>query len=134
MNTFHALICNTLDIIVKSILLQKDYISVLLIFITIDIVTIVEVSINKRKFKKSSYIKKGLTVFSMLLIVLVSGIIDICLFTENSAISTAVVLFYLSQEGKSIINNAYQLGLPLPKTLINIIEHLDKSDNDSSSK
>ncbi len=134
MYTFQTLLYNTLNLIAEGLILQKNYISILLVFIVIDIVTLIEISINRRKFNKRIYIKKVLTVISMLLVVLISSIIDICFATENITVSTAVSLFYLSQEGKCILNNAYTLGLPLPKILIKIIDQLDKNDNDSPSK
>jgi len=64
----------------------------------------------------------------------VAHIIDQNIIGDGSAIRTAVIFFYLSNEGISIIENATRLGLPIPVKLKSILEQLkDGGDKDGHS-
>ena len=69
---------------------------------------------------------KKVVIFSL---VGVAHIIDQNIIGDCSAIRTAVIFFYLSNEGISIIENATRLGLPIPKKLVDVLEQL-KSGGD----
>ncbi len=45
----------------------------------------------------------------------------------------AVIFFYLSNEGISILENAEKIGLPVPNVLKNALEKLDRKHADKSS-
>lgn len=61
----------------------------------------------------------------------VAHIIDQNIIGDGGAIRTAVIFFYLSNEGISIIENATRLGLPVPEKLRDILEQLkDGGDKD----
>lgn len=63
----------------------------------------------------------------------VAHIIDQNIIGDGSAIRTAVIFFYLSNEGISIIENATRLGLPIPEKLRDILEQLkDGGDKDGT--
>ena len=50
---------------------------------------------------------------------------------EGSVIRTAVIFFYLSNEGVSILENAAHIGLPVPQKLKDILEQLhNRSDKE----
>lgn len=70
--------------------------------------------------------KKGL----MLAIVAVGHILDAQVFGGNGSVCrSAVIGFYLANEGLSILENAGRLGMPLPKKLKQALEQLqDKED------
>jgi|GEM_PF-1400442 len=72
----------------------------------------------------------GVVIFSL---VGVAHIIDQNIIGDGSAIRTAVIFFYLSNEGISIIENATRLGLPIPEKLRDILEQLkDGGDKDGT--
>ena len=54
----------------------------------------------------------------------VGHIIDSQVLGVGSAIRTAVVFFYLSNEGLSILENAVDIGLPVPEKLKAVLEQL----------
>ena len=54
----------------------------------------------------------------------VGNIVDKQLIGSGSVIRTAVVFFYLSNEGISIIENAGILGLPIPQKLKDVLAQL----------
>ena len=70
--------------------------------------------------------RKGL----MLAIVAVGHILDAQVFGgDNSVCRSAVIGFYLANEGLSILENAGKLGMPLPKTLKRALEQLKDQDD-----
>ena len=54
----------------------------------------------------------------------IGHIIDTHVIKSGSVIRTAVIFFYLSNEGISIIENAAHLGLPIPEKLKDVLEQL----------
>ncbi len=73
---------------------------------------------------------KKVVIFSL---VGVAHVIDQNIIGDGGVIRTAVIFFYLSNEGISIIENATRLGLPIPEKLRDILEQLkDGGDKDGS--
>lgn len=54
----------------------------------------------------------------------IANIIDMQIIKSGSVIRTAVIFFYLSNEGLSLIENAAHLGLPVPDKLKTVLEQL----------
>lgn len=51
----------------------------------------------------------------------------------GSVLRTAVIFFYLSNEGVSLLENAAHLGLPIPTKMKDILEQLhDRAENTES--
>lgn len=65
------------------------------------------------------------------LLVGVSNILDVEVIGTGSVLRTAVIFFYLSNEGISLLENSAHLGLPIPKKLKNVLEQLhDRSEEE----
>lgn len=64
----------------------------------------------------------------------IGHIIDAQVIGNGSVLRTAVIFFYLSNEGISIIENVAVIGLPVPKKLIEVLEQLhdeaEETEND----
>lgn len=60
--------------------------------------------------------------------VAVGHIIDAQVITNGSAVRTAVIFFYLSNEGISILENAAKIGLPIPEKLKLVLDQLNKEE------
>ncbi|HBM98145.1 MAG TPA: holin, partial [Ruminococcus sp.] len=61
----------------------------------------------------------------------VGHILDTRVVGAGSVLRTAVIFFYLSNEGISLLENAGHLGLPIPKKLKSILEQLhDRSEKE----
>ena len=58
------------------------------------------------------------------LLVGVANIIDVQVIGSGSVLRTAVIFFYLSNEGVSLLENAAHLGLPVPEKLKDILRQL----------
>ena len=74
---------------------------------------------------------KKVVIFSL---VGIAHIIDKNILGDGSAVRTAVIFFYISNEGISIIENATRLGLPIPDKLRDILEQLKDGGGKDGSK
>ena len=64
----------------------------------------------------------------------VGNILDVHVLGQGSVLRTAVIFFYLSNEGVSLLEKAAHLGLPVPAKLKDILAQLHKKgDNDNES-
>lgn len=67
------------------------------------------------------------------LLVGIAQILDVNVIKTGSILRTAVIFFYLSNEGVSILENAAHLGLPIPEKLKSILEQLhDRADKEAN--
>ena len=64
---------------------------------------------------------KKVLIFSL---VGIGHIIDQSVIGDGSVIRTAVIFFYLSNEGVSVLENAAYIGLPVPQKLKDVLEQL----------
>ncbi len=105
----------------------------LLVFVAIDYVTGVLCAIVDKKLS-SEIGAKG--IFKKVLIFVLVGVAHI-LDTQilgssgdnNGALRTAVIFFYLSNEGISILENSSHIGLPIPGKLKEILKQLHGRDD-----
>ena len=70
----------------------------------------------------------------MFALVGVANLIDVNALSGTAVLRGAVICFYLANEGLSIIENAGEIGLPIPKKLKKLIEQLKESEENDESK
>lgn len=58
------------------------------------------------------------------LLVGIANILDIHVLGNGSVLRTAVIFFYISNEGVSLLENAAHLGLPIPEKVKDVLEQL----------
>ena len=100
----------------------------LIAFVVVDYVTGVMCAVVDKKLSSAVGFRgifKKVLIFSL---VAVGHIIDSKLIQNGGAIRTAVIFFYLSNEGISILENTAKIGLPIPEKLRGILEQLNKED------
>lgn len=125
-------IINTIQIIIAAVggyigyfLGSLDgFLYALIAFVVIDYLTGIMVAVIEKKLSSEVGFRgifKKVLIFSL---VAVAHIIDSQLIQTGSAIRTAVIFFYLSNEGISIIENATKMGLPIPNKLKAVLEQL----------
>ncbi len=69
------------------------------------------------------------------LLVGIGPIIDTQVIGNGSVLRTAVIFFYISNEGGSLVENAAHLGLPIPEKLKDVLEQLhDRAEKDEGNK
>ncbi|WP_139377728.1 phage holin family protein [Solibacillus isronensis] len=109
----------------------------LIIFIIVDYITGIMVAIINKELS-SEIGARG--IFKKILIFILVGIahiIDSRLIGEGSVIRTAVIFFYLSNEGISIIENSTRIGLPVPQKLKDVLAQLhgkSKGEDENGTK
>ena len=54
----------------------------------------------------------------------IANLIDVFILQEVGVLRTAVIFFYLSNEGVSILENSAHLGLPIPQKLKDVLSQL----------
>lgn len=100
----------------------------LITFVVIDYVSGLMVAVLEKKLSSEIGFRgifKKVLVFTF---VGIGNIIDVHLLKNGSAIRTAVIFFYISNEGISIIENSAKIGLPIPQKLKDILEQLNKEE------
>ena len=101
----------------------------LIAFVVIDYITGVMCAIIDRQLSSGVGFKG---IFKKVLIFLLVGIghvLDAQVIGNGSVLRTAVIFFYISNEGVSLIENAAHLGLPIPEKLKEVLEQLhDRSE------
>ncbi|MEC1719062.1 phage holin family protein [Schinkia azotoformans] len=105
----------------------------LITFVVVDYITGIMVAIIDRRL---SSVIGARGIFKKILIFILVGIahiIDSRLIGDGSVIRTAVIFFYLSNEGISIIENASRIGLPIPQKLKDVLAQLNGKEKDGGS-
>jgi len=100
----------------------------LLAFVVIDYITGVMCAIVDKKLSSEVGFRgifKKVLIFAL---VGVGHLIDSRLLGTGEAIRTAVIFFYLSNEGVSLLENAGHIGLPIPDKLKDILIQLHNKD------
>lgn len=106
----------------------------LICFAIVDYVTgVVSAAINHKLNSATGFkgIAKKLFMFAL---VGVANLIDINALAGTAVLRSAVICFYLANEALSIIENAGEIGLPIPKKLKKLIEQLKESEENDESK
>jgi toxin secretion/phage lysis holin len=101
----------------------------LIAFVAIDYLTGVMVAVLEKRLSSevgARGIFKKVLIFAL---VAVAHIVDAEFIKAGSAIRTAVIFFYLSNEGISILENTAKIGLPIPEKLKMVLEQLNKEDS-----
>ena len=96
----------------------------LMIFMGLDYMTGVMCAILDKKLSSAVGFKGIFKKVLIFAIVGIGHIIDTQVIGSGSVLRTAVIFFYMSNEGISLVENAGHLGLPIPKKLKAVLEQL----------
>ena len=107
----------------------------LIAFTVIDYITGVMCAITDKNLSSAVGFKgicRKVLIFTM---VGIGNIVDVYVLGEGGVLRTAVIFFYLSNEGVSILENSAHLGLPIPEKLKDVLEQLHDREgkNDESA-
>lgn len=116
------------------------FVYALVAFAVIDYITGVMCAITEKKLSSEVGFRgifKKTTIFAMVAvghmvdthIIGAAGIVG-----DYSAVRTAIIFFYISNEGLSLLENASRLGLPVPKILKDTLAQLHKRKNKTNDK
>ena len=96
----------------------------LLVFVILDYVTGVMRAIADKKLSSAVGFKGICRKVLIFALVGVGHVLDTHVVGTGSALRSAVICFYLSNEGVSLLENASYLGLPIPDKLKEILSQL----------
>ena len=96
----------------------------LLILMTIDYITGIMCAIVDKQLSSAVGFKGICKKVLILMLVGVAHIVDMHVVGTGEALRSAVICFYLSNEGVSVLENAGRLGLPIPEKLKDILSQL----------
>ena len=96
----------------------------LLAFVVIDYITGVMCAVTDEKLSSAVGFKGIFRKVLIFLLVGIANIIDVQVIGTGSVLRTAVIFFYISNEGVSLLENAGHLGLPIPTKIKNVLEQL----------
>ena len=96
----------------------------LIAFVVIDYITGVMCAIADKSLSSEVGFKGICRKVLIFLLVGIGHIVDAQVIGSGGVLRTAVIFFYLSNEGVSLIENAAHLGLPVPDKLKAVLEQL----------
>ena len=96
----------------------------LIVLMTLDYVSGVMCAIIDKKLSSAVGFKGICKKVFILMLVGVAHIIDLHVVGTGSALRGAVICFYMSNEGLSLLENAAHIGLPIPDKLRDILSQL----------
>lgn len=106
----------------------------LIVFVALDYITGVMCAIVEKKLSSEVGFKGICRKVLIFLLVGVANLLDVYVLGEAAVLRTAVIFFYLSNEGVSMLENAGRLGLPIPQKLKDVLVQLHhKGGNDDES-
>ncbi len=102
----------------------------LIAFVAIDYITGVMCAVIDRKLSSAVGFKGIFRKVLIFLLVGIANIIDVQVVGTGAVLRTAVIFFYISNEGVSLLENAGHLGLPIPEKIKTVLEQLhDRAEN-----
>jgi toxin secretion/phage lysis holin len=103
----------------------------LIAFVVIDYITGVMCAITDKTLSSEVGFKGICRKILIFLLVGIANILDVQVIGTGSVLRTAVIFFYLSNEGISLLENAAYLGLPVPQKVKTVLEQLhDRSESE----
>lgn len=107
----------------------------LIAFTVIDYITGVMCAVTDKNLSSSVGFKGIFRKVLIFTLVGIGNIVDVYVLGQGGVLRTAVIFFYLSNEGVSILENSAHLGLPIPEKLKDVLEQLHDREgkNDESA-
>jgi len=96
----------------------------LIAFVATDYITGVMCAIIDKKLSSEVGFKGIFKKVLIFMLVGVANILDVQVIGSGCVLRTAVIFFYISNEGVSLVENAGHLGLPIPAKLKDVLEQL----------
>ena len=106
----------------------------LIVMMTLDYISGVMCAIIDKKLSSAVGFKGICKKVFILMLVGVAHIIDLHVVGTGSALRGAVICFYMSNEGLSLLENAAHIGLPIPDKLRDILTQLHEKERDTTDQ
>lgn len=96
----------------------------LVVFVVADYLTGVMCAISEKKLSSEVGFRGICRKVLIFILVGIANILDVQVIGTGSVLRTAIIFFYISNEGISLLENAGRLGLPIPEKLKLVLEQL----------
>ena len=96
----------------------------LIAFVAVDYITGVMCAIVDKNLSSAVGFKGICRKVLIFLLVGIAHILDVQVIGTGSVLRTAIIFFYLSNEGVSLLENAAHLGLPVPEKLKDVLQQI----------
>ena len=96
----------------------------LIAFVVIDYITGVMCAVADHTLSSEVGFKGICRKVLIFLLVGIANVLDVQVIKTGSVLRTAVIFFYISNEGVSLLENASHLGLPVPEKIKVVLEQL----------
>ena len=106
----------------------------LIAFVVIDYITGVMCAINDQSLSSEVGFRGICRKVLIFLMVGIANILDVNVIGTGSVLRTAVIFFYISNEGVSLMENAALLGLPVPEKIKVVLEQLHNRAEDKEDE
>lgn len=107
----------------------------LIAFVVVDYLTGVMCAIVEKKLSSAVGFKGIFKKVLIFVMVGIGNILDVQVIGSGSVLRTAVIFFYLSNEGVSLLENAGHIGLPIPQKLKDVLAQLhDRAETGDNKK
>jgi len=105
----------------------------LLVFIGIDIATGILRAIYQKQLNSKVSWQGMCKKVTIILLVGMGWIIDLYVVKSGGIIRTAIIFFYIANEGISILENVAEMGMPIPKKVKDVLEQIRKKAGEDSN-
>lgn len=102
----------------------------LIAFVVIDYITGVMCAVIDHTLSSEVGFKGICRKVLIFLLVGIANVLDVHVIQTGCVLRTAVIFFYISNEGVSLLENAAHLGLPVPEKMKNVLEQLNDKEED----
>ena len=107
----------------------------LLAFVVLDYITGIMCAVADHKLSSAVGFKGIFRKILIFALVGVGHLLDVQVLGAVGVLRTAVIFFYLSNEGVSLVENAAHIGLPIPEKLKMVLEQLhDRAEKEEDGK
>ena len=110
----------------------------LVVFAVADYITGLMCAVVDKKLSSEVGFKGICRKVLIFILVGIANILDVEVIGTGSIVRTAVIFFYLSNEGVSLLENAAYLGLPVPEKLKAVLEQIhdraEAKNNDNNKE
>ena len=106
----------------------------LIVFMVLDYITGLMCEVIDKKLSSAVGFKGICKKVLILMLVGVANVVDIHIVGTGSALRSAVICFYLSNEGLSLLENAAHIGLPIPDKMKDVLAQLHGREDETENK
>lgn len=111
-----------------------DLLYALVVFMAADYITGIMCAVADKKLSSEVGFKGICRKVLILMLVGIANLLDLQVIGTGAVLRTAIIFFYLSNEGVSLLENAAHLGLPIPEKLKAILAQLhDRAEREDEN-